>query len=158
MEWLTIKKQDKDLNVLLADIYEREKNYQNAIYIYRDMLEIYPWDEQLFKKLAYVYALDWNNEESFQFYEKALKKDRWNIEILDTLAHLALELKDYKKSLRYAGLYLKERPRDGEKLGLKWYCLEMTWETEEAIATYNKLLQIQPYNSEVQDRILHLTS
>lgn len=157
VEWLAVKKQDKDLNIVLANIYEHEKNYQNAGYIYRDMLEIYPWDEILLQKLGYVLALEWNNQESFDVYEKALKKDRGNTEILDTLAHLALELKDYKKSLRYAGLFLKERPRDAEKLGIKWYCLEKLWETHDAIEVYNKLLEIQPYNSEVQDRISQLT-
>lgn len=158
VEGLALKKQDKELNVLLADIYEREKNYQNAGYIYRDMLEIYPGDELLLQKLWYVLALDGKNGESFDVYEKALKKDRGNTEILDTLAHLWLELQDYKKSLRYAGLYLKERPRDAEKLGIKWYCLEKLGDIPEAIEAYNKLLEIQPYNSEVQDRITQLTS
>jgi hypothetical protein len=39
--------------------------------------------------------------------------------VLDILAYLALELKDYKKALKYSNQYLKEKPRHAEKLGIK---------------------------------------
>lgn len=158
VEWLAIKKDDKVLNFLLGDIYEREKNYPNAIYVYKDMLEIYGSEWIILEKLAYAFALNGDNKESFDVYERALKKDRTNNDILDTLAHLALELHDYKKWLRYSNLYLKEKPRDAEKLWIKWYCLEKLGETGEALEAYQKILQLQPYNSEVQERIELLTA
>ncbi len=158
VEWLALKKDDKDLNITLADIYEREKKYQNAEYIYKDMLEIYKNDEELLRKLWYALALQWKNKESFDTYEKAFGKNTSNPEILDTLANLWLELKKYKKSLKYANLFLRQKPRDSDKLWIKWYCLEMLWEGEEAIIAYQKLLEVQPYNSEVQDRITQLNS
>ena len=158
VEGLTLKKEDKDLNVTLADIYEREKKYQNAEYIYKDMLELYHDDELLLRKLGYALALQWKNEESFNTYEKAFQKNATNMEILDTLANLGLELQNYKKALKYASLFLKQRPRDSEKLWIKWYCLEVSWDTQEAIITYRKLLEVQPYNSEVQERVGNLES
>jgi hypothetical protein len=48
-----------------------------------------------------------------------LKFDRGNTEILDILAHLALELKHFKKALKYSNQYLKEKPRNAEKLSIK---------------------------------------
>jgi hypothetical protein len=48
---LALKKDDKDLNLLLADIYEREKKYQNAEYIYRDLLDDYTDDDYLLQRL-----------------------------------------------------------------------------------------------------------
>lgn len=157
VEWLTMKKDDKDLNITLADIYEREKKYQNAEYIYKDMLEIYEQDEELLSKLWYALAIQWKNEESFHIYEQAFERNANNQEVLDTLSHLWLELKNYKKALKYSSLFLKHRPRDSEKLGIKWYCLEVLGDREEAIATYRKLLEVQPYNSEVQDRVVQLS-
>ena len=57
VEWLSIDKFNKDLNLELASIYEKEKNYVNAEYIYKDLLEIYKIDFIVMKKLWYVYAL-----------------------------------------------------------------------------------------------------
>jgi tetratricopeptide (TPR) repeat protein len=156
VEWLALKKQDKDLNLLLADVYEREKKFQNAAYIYQDMLVLFPWDLYILQRLWNVHALLWENEKAFEVYEKAFECNKSNTEVLDILAHLALELKEYKKSLKYANMYLKEKPRNAEKLGLKWYCLEKLGKNIEAIKSYEQVLQLQPYNTEIQDRVIAL--
>lgn len=156
IEWLALKKDDKDLNLLLADIYEREKKYQNAEYIYRDLLDDYTDDDYLLQRLWNVYALRGKNNKALECYESALKLDRGNTEILDILAHLALELKNHKKALKYANQYLKEKPRHAEKLWIKWYALECLGKKVEAIKSYKEVLQLQPYNTEIQDRIKNL--
>ncbi len=156
IEWLALKKDDKDLNLLLADIYEREKRYQNAEYIYRDLLDENHDDEYILQRLWNVYALRWKNNKALDCYESALKSDRSNTEILDILAHLALELKNHKKALKYSNQYLKEKPRNAEKLWIKWYALEKLWKENEAIKSYREVLQLQPYNTEIQDRIKNL--
>lgn len=156
IEWLAIKKDDKDLNMLLADVYEREKKYKNAEYIYKDMLEQHSDDEYILQRLWNIYALLGKNKKSFETYQKALQKDRSNTEILDIIAHLGLEIWDFKKAYKYACLYLKEKPRNAEKLGIKWYCLEKMGKKEEAIKAYTQLLQIQPYNSEIGERLREL--
>ncbi len=53
-------------------------------------------------------------------------------------------------------MYLKEKPRNAEKLGLKGYCLEKLGKNIEAIKSYEQVLQLQPYNSEIQDRVIAL--
>ena len=156
IEWLAIKKDDRELNILLADIYEREKKYKNAEYIYKDMLEAHEDDEYLLQRLWNIYALLWKNKKSFETYQKALTKDRSNTEILDIISHLGLEIGDYKKSHKYACLYLKQKPRNAEKLGIKWFCLEKMWRYDEAVKSYKQVLQVQPYNTEIQDRIKEL--
>jgi tetratricopeptide (TPR) repeat protein len=103
----------------LADIYEREKKYQNAEYIYRDLLDEYTEDEYILQRLGNIYALRGKNNRAIECYESALKSDRANTEILDILAHLALEIKSYKKALKYSNQYLKEKPRHAEKLSIK---------------------------------------
>ena len=39
---------------------------------------------------------------------------------------------------------------------MKWFCHETLWEIENAIKTYKKVLELQPYNSQVQDKVLFL--
>jgi hypothetical protein len=46
-----MKKQDKELNILLAEIYEREKKYQHAAYIYKDLYDEHQEDVVIMQKL-----------------------------------------------------------------------------------------------------------
>ena len=153
IEWLALKKHDKDLNLLLADVYERERKYQNAEFIYRDLLDEYEDDDYILQRLGNIYVLRWKISKAIGCYDEALKFDRNNAEILDILTHLHLEELNYKKSLKFANLYLKEKPRNAEKLSIKWYCNEKLDKKSEAIKAYEEVLKIQPYNNEIIERI-----
>lgn len=158
VEGLALKKQDKELNLLLADVYEREKKFQNAEYIYRDLLDTHGDDLYMLQRLWNIYVLRGKTKKAEDTYTIAHKMNKSNTEILDILSHVTLEQKDFKKALKYANLYLKEKPRNIEKLGIKWYTLEKLARNKEAIETYSELLQLQPYNSEVQERVAKLAS
>lgn len=158
IEGLALKKHDKDLNLLLADVYERERKYQNAEYIYRDLLDEHEDDDYILQRLWNIYVLRWKNKKAIHCYSEALKSDRNNTEILDILTHLYLEELDYKNALKYANLYLKEKPRNAEKLSIRWYSQEKLWKKIEAIKAYEEVLKIQPYNNEIIDRIKVLES
>lgn len=153
IEWLALKKQDKDLNLLLADVYERERKYQNAEFIYRDLLDEHDDDEYILQRLWNIYVLRWKNKKAISCYGDALKHDRANTEILDILTHLHLEELDFKRTLKYTNLYLKEKPRNAEKLSIRAYSLEMLWKPLEAVKAYQEVLNIQPYNNEIIERI-----
>jgi tetratricopeptide (TPR) repeat protein len=103
-----------------------------------------------------IYLKQWNYKKSIKFYKKALSKKSNNIKIIEILSDLYFDTKQYDKSLRYTIKFLKENPRNPEKLGIKWYCLEQYWKRKEAIIEYNKILDIQPYNSEITERIKKL--
>lgn len=156
IEWLALHKDNKDLNLLLADVYEREKKYQNAEYIYRDLLDVYGEESYILQRLWNIYTLREKTEKSFDCYVAALSHDKSNTEILDILSHLALELRKFKKALKYSTMYLKEKPRNAEKLWIKWYSQEMLWKYADAAKSYRGVLEIQPYNSEVQERLSHV--
>lgn len=156
IEGLAMSKHNKDLNLLLADIYEREKKYQNAEYIYRDLLDEHNEDDYILQRLWNIYTLRWKTHKSLECYSEALKQDRNNLEILDILSHLSLEVQDYKKALKYALLFLKEKPRNAEKLSIKWYTLEKLWKYSDALKAYGTVLDLQPYNTEIQERIKSL--
>ncbi len=156
VEGLAIKKDDKMLNMLLAQSYEAEKKYENAKYIYKDLLESHENDEQIFKKLADVYVHLNQPEKAIVNYEKSLEKDRGNIEILEIMWDLNLEIKNYPETLKYTNLYLKEKPRSVKFLWLKWYALEKLWNIDEALIMYKKVIELQPYNDDILERIKKL--
>lgn len=156
IEGLAIDKYNRELNTELWEVYELEEQYKKAEYIYRDMLKIYTGSVNLLKRLGNVLALQWNLSAAVKSYEQAFEKKRDDIEIVDTLSGLFFELKNYTKSLKYSKLFLKDKPRDVEKLGIKWYCLEKEWKIGQAIECYRKILEIQPYNIEIKERIQKL--
>lgn len=158
VEWLTIDKNNKELNLELGEVYELEENFKNAEYIYKDMLETTPDNVDLLKRLWNVLALQGNIEQSVKSYSTAFDKKRDDIEVVDILSNLYFDLKNFKKCLKFAKLFLKNKPRDIEKLGMKWYCLEKQWNSWESVECYKRILELQPYNMEIKERIAKLES
>ena len=157
IEGLAIDKNNRDLNLELWEVYELEENYKNAEYIYKDMLEIHPENIELLKKMGNVLLLQWEIEKAIKYYRKAFDRKKDDIEVVAILAQGYFELKNFKKCLRFVKLFLKDKTRDVEKLCMKGYCLEKDSLISEAIECYQKILEIQPYNMEIKERIEKLT-
>ncbi len=158
IEWLSIDKLNKDLNLELASIYEEEKEYKKAEYIYNDLLNAFSDNFEILKKLWYNLAVQNRYKESIDVYVRWYAKNSWDVEIMEFLADLNYEIKDYKKSLKYTKIFLKQYPRNTEKLKMRWFCHETLWEIENAISTYKKVMELQPYNSKVSEKIKYLES
>jgi len=151
VEWLSIDKYNKDLNLFLAFICEKEKKYSNAIFIYKDLLTIFVNNIDIMKKLGYAYALDNKLLDSFTMYEKVHNWNKWDFEVIDILSELAFELKNYKKAKKYINLFLSEKPRNINKLFMKAECYESEEKFNQAKNVYEKILEIQPYNQKAKE-------
>ncbi|MDD3646239.1 MAG: hypothetical protein PHH06_02400 [Candidatus Gracilibacteria bacterium] len=156
IEGLAIDKYNKDLNLSLAKIYENEKEYTKGEYIYIDLLKAYKDNFEILKKLGFNLALQKKFNESINVFIEAYNKRKNDNDVLEILADLTYEMKYYKKSLKFIKLYLKQFPRNTEKLKMKGYCLELLGQTEEAIETYKRVLDLQPYNTKVLEKLKHL--
>lgn len=152
VEWLSIDKYNRELNVELASIYEREKNYLNAEYIYKDLLEVLKVDFEVMKKLGYVYALQWKFKESLKIYEQIHNKKMSDDEVIDILAELTFDMKNYKKAMKYINLFLTWKPRDVNKLFMRAKCLKVIWKSDDAINCYKRILELQPYNTKAKEK------
>jgi hypothetical protein len=65
-----------------------------------------------------------NLEESLKIYEEIHKTRKSDNEIIEILVDLTYTLKKYRKCLKYVTLFLKEKPRDIDKMLIKCQCLE----------------------------------
>jgi len=153
VEWLAIDKYNKDLNIELAKIYEKEKKYKNAEYIYNEIIENIKDATSVIKKLWFVLALQQKYKKSIKAYEKVHKRNKSDIEVIDMLANLNYKTWKYNMSLKYIILSLKDTPRNAEKLTIAWNSYEKLREYSHAIDYYNKVLEIQPYNTEIIEKI-----
>lgn len=157
IEGLAIDKYDKDLNLELATIYEKEKNYKNAEYIYEDLKYMYKNDKNILKRLGYVLALQRRFAESVEVYEKALWKTKTDMEIIDILIDIYYEIGNYDKSFEYLILFLKENPRNVQRMILKAELLRKKDRLDEAKEMYRKVLELQPYNTEARENMRNLS-
>lgn len=154
VEWLALDKFNKELNLYLASIYEKEEKYKNAEFIYKDLADVLENDFEVLKKLSYIYAMQWKYEKSLKICEKIHKKKLSDLDVVNMLCGLSFDLKEYKKCLKYTKEYLREKPRDVEKMFMQAHSLEVLEKVDEAHEMYKKILSLQPYNTLARDKIL----
>lgn len=160
IEWLAIDKFNKDLNLDLATIYEKEKKYQNAEYIYKDLMDVLQDDFEIKKKLWFNLAMQLKFTDSLKIYEAAHKQKKSDNDVINMLSEIAYNVWQYKKCFQYVTLFLKDKPRDVEKMFMKCACLESAVygdekSISEAINLYKKILELQPYNTKARDKLKH---
>jgi tetratricopeptide (TPR) repeat protein len=153
IEGLAIDKFNKDLNLELARIYEEEKNYKNAEYIYRDIVDVVKNNDDILKKLGYILALQKKFTDSIDIYEKLFHKNAADMEVVELLTDLHYEVGNYEHSMRYVILSLKEKPRNVERLIMKADLLKREAKIEEAMLAYKQVLELQPYNTEARQNL-----
>lgn len=156
IEWLTIDKYNKDLNMELWAIYEEEKNYKNAELIYKDISMVIQDNTSILTKLWYVLSMQWSLKDAVSVYEQVQQRKQSDNDIIETLAHLTFEIQDFEKSLRYIRLVLKEKPKNVDMMRKKAFALERTWKLKESIKVYEEILFIRPYDTNAIDNVKRL--
>lgn len=156
VEWLSLDKYSKELNLELASIYEQEKKYSNAEYIYKDLLDNLKVDFEVMKKLWYIYAMQNKLKDALNIYEKLHNKKMADDKIIDFLSDLTFDMKEYKKALKYTNLFLLCKPRDVNKLFIKAESLEKLKQNKSALDIYKRILELQPYNNKAKSSLIEL--
>jgi len=156
VEWLAIDKNNKDLNIELAKLYESEKNYLKAEYIYKDLLLTIKSKFEILKKLGLNLAMQQKYSESIEYFTQAHNKKKDDNEVIEYLVDLNYEIKNYKETLKYVTIFLIQFPRNIDKIMIKADCLEITWQMEDSLNMYKKALELQPYSSVIREKVASL--
>lgn len=156
VEGLAIDKFNRELNLELAQIYEAEKNYKNAEYICRDLVELHNDNYEILKKLGYILALQKRFNESIEMYEQAHEKNKWDLDVVDLLTDLHYEIGSFEWAYKYVVLSLKQKPRNVDRLVLKAELCLREGKEDEAILSYREVLEMQPYNTDAMDGLRSL--
>lgn len=156
IEWLTIDKYSKDLNMELGSIYEQEKNYKNAELIYKDISLIIQDNTAILTKLWYVLSMQGLYKEAVWVYEQVHQKKQSDNDIIETLAHLTFEIQDFEKSLKFIKLVLKEKPKNVDMMRKKAFALERVWKLKDSVKVYEEILYIRPYDVNAIDNVKRL--
>lgn len=156
IEWLSIDKYNRELNIELAYIYEKEWKYRNAELIYKDLITYYKNDFTILKRLGFVLFKQDKLEESFDIYNKLHVKKMADDEVVEFLSEISFDLEKYKESLKFINAYLRNKPRDTDRLFMKAFCYEHFRDFNDAITVYKRILELQPYNTKARDKIVEL--
>lgn len=156
INWLSFHKDNRDLNILLAELYERDRDYPKAEYIFKDMARLYPEDTEVLGHLASNLAIQRKYDVSYELYKKVLSITWGTEDLLYTLTHLASELNIPEDAYTYARAYLHQYPKSPEILWLMAQSQIAMNERKFAIETLIKLKNLTPYNQEIVDLIQKL--
>jgi predicted Zn-dependent protease len=151
IEWLSIEKDNRDLNLLLGQIYEQEWQYEKAEYIYKDMAELHSTDIEILEKLANVLIIEKKNIIANEIYKK-IYTFTWNTETtLYMLTHISNTLNDHSNTLLYAKQYVLQWPKNPEIISLLANVQVELWLRKDAIVTYKTLKNLTPYSNEITE-------
>ncbi len=151
IEGLTYDKFDKELNCLLASLYEREKDFKKAELVYKDLIVVHDTDPEIYLKLGFALSMQTKYEIAFEIYKKLHAITGGSDEAVEMLANLAYQLERYEEARNSAKEYLKKHPRNVEMLNLLASSQANLGERKEALETLEKLRVIDPYNSKIRE-------
>lgn len=151
IEGLAVDKWNKDLNCLLASLYERDKDYKKAEFIYKDLILVHDTDPEIYMKLGFALSIQGKFEIAFEIYKRLANLSEAHIEAIEMLANLAHELKRFEESAEYAKQFLKAHPRNADILSVLAVSLIALERKEEALETIEKLKNLDPYNPRIRE-------
>lgn len=155
---LSLEKHNRELNLLMAGLYEREHAFEKAEFILKELAEADSDDVEVLTHLATVVAMQRKFEVSYEIYKKVLTLAWETEETLYTLAHIASELGLTDDVYSYSKSYLKQFPKNPEILWLYSQSQIAKGERKWAIETLIKLKNLTPYNQEIVDLISKLVT
>ena len=153
IEWLSVDKFNKELNILLASIYEKDKDYKKAELIYKDLIVLNDLDIEIYLKLWFVLSVQAKYEVAYEIYKKLHSIDEANIEAIEMLANLSHHLSFFEDSKVHAKKFLKNNPRNIDIIYLQSLNHINLSERQEALEMLNKVKALEPYNTKVLDLI-----
>ncbi len=156
IQWLALNKNHRELNMMLAGLYEQDHHFEKAEYIYKDLAVMNQNDIEILEKLGNVLIIQRRYEIALEMYKKIISLT-WETEgTLYILSHLAKELEQFEIAYDYTRKYQKQWPNNPEILTILAQAEVALGNRKDAIQTLIKLKNLTPYNQEISDMIQKL--
>lgn len=150
IEWLIIDRHNMELNILLAQLYEKEQDYEKAEILFRDLLLHHD------PARADVYVYLWNNlihqnknNLAYDIFKKGLEKESRNVELLQILAELWYDQHEYEESLLYSRKLSEVQPKNIQAFEILGLSYLQVGSDQKAYDSFLALRKLDPYNQTV---------
>jgi tetratricopeptide (TPR) repeat protein len=150
IEGLMIDRHNQDLNVLLAQLYEKEDDYEKAEILFRDLILHHdPKKADLYIYLGNNLVAQNKQSLAYDVFKKWLEKESRNTQLLETMAELGYELHEYEESLIYARRLTESQPKHIRAHEILWLSHLQVGSDQKAYDTFLTLRRLDPYNETV---------
>ncbi len=147
---LMIDRQNQDLNVLLAQLYEKENDYEKAEILFRDLILHHdPKKADLYIYLGNNLISQNKQALAYDVFKKWLEKEPRNQQLLETMAELGYELHEYEESLIYSRRLAEAQPKHIRAHELLWLSHLQVGSDQKAYDTFLALRKLDPYSEAV---------
>ena len=144
---LMIDRHNTELNILLAQLYEKENDNEKAEIIFRDLILHHdPKKADLYIYLGNNLVSQKKNTLAYDVFKKWLGKEPKNAQLLETLAELGYELHEYEESLLYARRLTEVQPKHIRAHELLALSHLQVGSDQKAYDTLLILRKLDPYN------------
>src|SRR4030067_1385918 len=129
----------------MASGYLKEKDYNNAERVYKQILEnVNPYSRDAAVQLMQLYAQDKKFDKAITVLEKALEHNPRDFDLLFKLSYLFKEIKDYPKAIQKAVIVVAARPKDIRMHAYLGYLYEEAGKYDSAEKEYLKVIEGDP--------------
>jgi tetratricopeptide (TPR) repeat protein len=135
--------------VNLANYYLKNGKYDEALKLYKQLLDEDPGNADVKVGLSTVYAKLGKYDLAVQSLEEVLAKAPANLEALQSLGNIYVELGDGQQALRVAERALALDAGDGESHFIKGIALQKLGRMSEAAEVYRRALKLAPDMPEI---------
>lgn len=153
VEGLSLDKENRELNLLLADIYEKNGDYRRAEIIYKDLIPIYWNDSDIYERLGETLMKQEKYDIAYEVYSKLIGFTSDVEKVIFPLTFVTFHLGKMEEVLEYGKQYLHNHPYDPDILWVVAQAEAALGEREDALERLTKLRQLSPYDTTITDMI-----
>lgn len=123
--------------------FYRKKEYDNALFIYDEMLK-HDKTSELYVNLGVIYKAKNDFKKAVQCYVEAIKLNPKNGLAYNNLGNLFKDLKDYKMAIKAYTDAIKTNPKDFNAYNNLGILYELIGDLDKAIISYKEVIRINP--------------
>ena len=134
-----------ELMMLQSEIFILDEKFENAIELLNYIQKLAPLEEEIALQKATIASKTGNHKASIEFLHVALEFSEDPVEIWNLLGMEHLLAEEYEDAEYFFKNCLSDNPEDYPALYNLLYCYEQLKKDDEAIASLNEVLEVDPY-------------
>src|SRR5690606_7886941 len=147
---ISLDENHRKANELLARLYLKSGRNKKAELIYKQLIDLYPFDPEYYSCLAHSFFQRHQFKMATEYYEKSLQLDKNNPTRYINLGHVFSTRKDFVTSLEY---YMKAHRMDVRNIELMFLITELCLQNSDPITAreyLHRILDYEPYNQQAK--------
>jgi superkiller protein 3 len=127
----------------------KKDKFEDALKAFQTAITVIPQRYEAYTNAGYVWQKLGNNDSAYAYYSKAYSLDQSNFRVLESLAALLFNQKNYDRADSLYAILLHKDSTNAEAFLRRAEIADQQQRYNEAVELYNKTLQLQPRQCDV---------